>query len=829
MKSATVLTTALLILALRAPAQISTDGTLGPSLNLPGPNFQITPDLGQQHGGNLFHSFQNFNLQHFESATFFGPESVNIIFSRVTGGNPSNINGLIRTTIPNAEMFLLNPAGIIFGEHARLDVQGGFHASTADYLRLGEDGRFDVRNPSNSILTVAPPMAFGFLQAPSEIQVQGSELAVAPKADLSLIGGDLTLDHAQLLTSSGRINLVSVASKGEVTAKIDHLGARIPDTSSFAQLGRFAMRNSEIETSGSPSGGVSIRGGQFFMDNSLIHSHNFGDDAGKDIDIQLSDSMRMDEDASEVSNHQHLEGNLDFEESFGITSDTLSAGKAGRIAITVPRLEIHQNTIDASTRAEGEGGNIDLQTQQLYLGEGAEILNNSYSAGTGGQINIKATEQLELIDQRIFLTEEEVDRHRKTNIQINTFGQGDGGNITIDTPYLGLSGGYILSNTDNQGHGGTIMINSHFLEILNGGAITAGVLPQGTGNGGEIKLNVIDTLKLSGFRPGFIRDGSMIAHNLQSGIAPVTVGEGESGLLEISAKNLIISDYASVGSATGATGNAGSMTITVDNLYLQQGGILTNSSGAIIGGELWLATGNGGNITVTVKEDIIIEGRNSFNPSSITANTFLSGHGGSIDLQANRLILRDGGTISANSLGTGNAGNINIKANDIHLSQGGKITTAAAQAVGGNITIRLSGLLDLQESQLTTSVHGGQGDGGNITLENPRFVVLDKGQIRANADAGHGGNIHIGSKQLVKSPCSQISASSKLGVDGNVDIESPAVNLDDFLMVLPGSDDEVELQLPKGCTVEDILNPSTTFNVRTVREGRLKSPEGFME
>jgi len=94
---------------------------------------------------------------------------------------------------------------------------------------------------------------------------------------------------------------------------------------------------------------------------------------------------------------------------------------------------------------------------------------------------------------------------------------------------------------------------------------------------------------------------------------------------------------------------------------------------------------------------------------------------------------------------------------------------------------------------------------------------------------GRGGNINIVAEKFIDSPDSLVSASSRLGLDGDVNIESPTVNLDDFLMVLPGSDDEIQLQFPKGCTAEDILNPTTTFHVRTVREGRLKSPEGFME
>ncbi len=132
------------------------DGTLGRGGALPGPDYLIGADLGRQKDGNLFHSFQYFNLQIHEIATFSGPNSVSNIISRVTGGNPSNIEGLIRSTIPNADMYFLNPYGIMFGENARLDVQGSFHASTADYLRLRDGGSFDARNHRSSLLTVAP-------------------------------------------------------------------------------------------------------------------------------------------------------------------------------------------------------------------------------------------------------------------------------------------------------------------------------------------------------------------------------------------------------------------------------------------------------------------------------------------------------------------------------------------------------------------------------------------------------------------------------------------------------------------------------------------------
>ena len=153
----------MIILSLSTPffAEIVLDGTLGPAGPLPGPDFAIEANLGQQMGNNLFHSFTTFNLNAGENATFYGPTSIENIISRVTGGQPSYIDGSFISNIP-ADMYFLNPAGVMFGEQARLDIQGSFHVSTADYLRLGADGRFATTHPENTLLTIARPVLLDF-------------------------------------------------------------------------------------------------------------------------------------------------------------------------------------------------------------------------------------------------------------------------------------------------------------------------------------------------------------------------------------------------------------------------------------------------------------------------------------------------------------------------------------------------------------------------------------------------------------------------------------------------------------------------------------------
>jgi len=348
------------IISLPTHAQIATDGSLGQAINLAGPDYQIGADLGQLRGGNLFHSFQDFNLQSFESATFSGPNHIQNVISRVTGGNPSHIDGLFRSTIPNAAVYFLNPYGIMFGSNAHLDVQGSFHASTADYLRLEDGGRFDIRNPSDSLLTVAPIEAFGFLTDNSApITTQDSDLSVLENQTLSLIGGEIDLSghstvrfdeqgfiavfaRSKLSAPAGKINLASIASKGEVIPSETDLDFN-------ADGGKIKASNTLMDVSGRGSGRVFIRGGQFVMDAAAIQANTLADQDGQGIDITLTQGLKM-------------SGHL-----LAISSNTFGKGRAGSIIITTPFLEISESFIYATTWGEGQAGNITFKADTLAV------------------------------------------------------------------------------------------------------------------------------------------------------------------------------------------------------------------------------------------------------------------------------------------------------------------------------------------------------------------------------------------------------------------------------------------------------------------------------
>ncbi|HHB92125.1 MAG TPA: filamentous hemagglutinin N-terminal domain-containing protein, partial [Thioploca sp.] len=312
-------------------AEVITDGSLGKSVNLSGPEFQITSDLGQQYGNNLFHSFQDFNLQSHESAIFSGSNDINNVISRVTGDKPSNIDGLIRSTIPNADFYFLNPHGIMFGSNAKLDIQGSFHASTANYLRLG-DKKFQVDLAKESSLSIAPVEAFGFLSIPQSITTQDSQLTVPYGETLSLIGGNLAFNgqaeviqddkiassaSSWLSAQGGRINIASVASKGEVILNNTDLEFNMAG-------GKITTTNSLFDVSGAGSGSIFIRGEQFVMTDSVLQANTLAEQNGQLIDIKMNKKI-------------NISGNTN---KLAISSKTFGSGNAGNLTINTDVLNI---------------------------------------------------------------------------------------------------------------------------------------------------------------------------------------------------------------------------------------------------------------------------------------------------------------------------------------------------------------------------------------------------------------------------------------------------------------------------------------------------------
>jgi filamentous hemagglutinin family protein len=165
-------------------AQVTSDNTLGveQSVIRSSPTFSLEIEGGSIRGSNLFHSFRDFNIPEGQSLYFQNPIGIRNIIGRVTGGNPSNILGTIGVSGGTANLFLINPNGIIFGANARLDVGGSFVATTAPTVQFGTQGFFSSFAPDAPPLLTVNPSAFLFNQAnpASIVNLSTTSLGILP-------------------------------------------------------------------------------------------------------------------------------------------------------------------------------------------------------------------------------------------------------------------------------------------------------------------------------------------------------------------------------------------------------------------------------------------------------------------------------------------------------------------------------------------------------------------------------------------------------------------------------------------------------------------------
>jgi filamentous hemagglutinin family protein len=825
--------------AVNSRAQIVLDGTLGPQGPLAGPDYRIGADLGQQRGGNLFHSFSDFNLSPNESATFSGPPSVDNVIGRVTGGNGSFIDGRLASDIPGANLFLINPSGVVFGPHAALDVQGSFAVSTADTVLLGSDGRFDATRPENSVLGVAPPSAFGFLAAdPAPIRFEGSRLEVPESGALTVVGGEVQIRDATLRAPSGRVEIVSAAAPGDVVRGADGL-----DTTGVGGFGaveisgrpeaRLRVGEREIgnlDASGSGGGRVFIRGGRLVTDGALISTDSDGaaDGARVDIDVDGAVEMRAGSavrartfagaDAGELTVRADA---IDLRDGSRFDTTTFAAGKGADVRIAARTIsfdgdrltadgEVEESGIFARAFATGDTGSVSVAAaEDVKMTGGAKISISTRAegadAGDAGRLEVRAG--------TISLSGENRDG-LPTAIFNDAEGDGNAGPSFFTAEMLSLTGGaQIQSSSAGVGRGGDTTIIAGTVSVAGENSrfdipSNIGTASRGAGDAGNIFMEV-DTLRLvdtggiavtgfAGGRAGNVTiraagsveiTGTDSSGRFASGIFAAVLGDGDGGTISITAPRLVM-DQGTIDGGVGdeATGKASRIELDVGELTMRnRADIFSTSFGAGEGGEIDVRAGS-----------LFIADRGS----GLFSRAEGSGNGGSIRVVADDVRLENGASITTESVSqtsdAGDAGNIDIVVGgDLRLSDA-SITTAAAQAFGGSIAIEAGSLIDLQRSAIATSVLSGVGDGGNVTIE-ARFLVLDQSRVVAQADVGNGGNIAIDTEVFLASPDSIVDASSNAGIDGIVAINSPDANFTESLATLPSSFLDVDALLPQRC------------------------------
>ena len=655
-------------------AQVITPSGLNTAVSAPIPlpsgqtQFNITGGTRPGGGPNLFHSFGNFNVPNNNIANFLnnsGPAPSNIL-GRVTGGNISNIFGTIQTTgFGNANLFLMNPAGFLFGPNATVNVGGMVTFTSANYLRLADGARFKAvpNAAADALLSAAPVAAFGFLGSnPGAITVQGSQLSAADGTGISLVGGNLTVQTGTLTAPSGQINLVSVdkPSHSKVGGEVVLSGGLVP--TGFRSLGSITLtQGSTVDTSatlssGHAAGGVLIRGGQFVMDDSSIKAVSVTPGGvGGNIEVTakqvaLSNHSRIDAHIQNPTGPgvvgragnitfnvgtfsatdseilasagggfvtggsvtiQGLQGSGASAHSVSLTNTTVTTGTSSDpfpgvgaehpIVIRADSIALNQSSLDASVN-RGIGGVITLVSKGGLEMRNSSLVTKGGLPGSGaGTVNLQAGTGIDLTDTLI-------DAHQ-------FLGAAGGGTITMAAPVISLRGSTLDVRSEGLGRGGTISLTgTKAVSLTNGTTLSAdNRLPLESnseglllGNGGTILIN-----------------GGARFTSQQSTISAQSVN-GHGGTIDVGAKGIVsLNDTLLTTAVSGGPQTVGG-TITIDGnaVRVKNSQILSTAT-----------EGQGGTIDITATHRVVE------NAASVISATSATGPNGSVTITAPVTIL----------------------------------------------------------------------------------------------------------------------------------------------------------------------------------------------
>ncbi|MGF1540686.1 MAG: filamentous hemagglutinin N-terminal domain-containing protein, partial [Pleurocapsa sp.] len=793
-----------------AAAQVTSDGTTNTNVDANGNDFTI--NQGDRAGGNLFHSFRDFSVPNGGSAFFDNAADIVNIFSRVTGGNISNIDGLIRAN-GSANLFLINPRGIVFGSGARLDIGGSFYGSSADSI-LFDDGEFsatDLENPP--LLTVNAPIGLSFRDNPGDIVnrsnfgLRETPLAQTPLGEqlgqestirestglqvdsgetIALIGGDVIFNNAGAITApGGRVELGGLSSAGEITFNSDG-SLNYPE--GVARGDVTLTEQSRVNVTSGGSGFINVNAGNLTLSEKSQLLAGISENSGSptaqagDITINATDAVKI------LGSNDEIGLDTEINNHVGLTplkrdnpDDKSNAqGNAGVIRINTNLLEINnEGKITSINFSAGNSGEVFIDANNILIERGAIASAVIDAKGNVGNITINATDAV-IFDNGIDQAESLIIS------QVIGDGEGDAGNITINTGSLLLrEKSFILADNQNKGNAGNITINATKSVVLDGtdrvssdgsaffNLIISQVQNDVVGNGGDISISS-PLISLANF--------SLISTNAKQGSI------GQAGNITLNADTINLTNGSIIDALTENDFDGGDININANFLELSNGGkIVTGNDRG----------GSAGNIELNIAGDIILRNGNPPDNSPFFEQVLQS-------------LIFETGIFASNFPGSiGNGGNIFIAADSIKFEDRGSILAETVSGEGGNITLETQDLISLRNDSLISSEAIGMiGDGGNINIDTSFIIAFPNGNndIIASAERGQGGNINITAEALfgieerpLNDRTNDINASSQFGLDGTISIFTTDVDAIQRDADLPSNPIESEQTVAEAC------------------------------
>ncbi|MCF4965678.1 two-partner secretion domain-containing protein [Nostoc sp. CMAA1605] len=719
-----------------AKAQVVSDGTLNTTINSTNAQDFIIEN-GTVVNNNLFHSFSQFSIPTSGSATFDLGHTPNVstIFSRVTGGSISHLDGLIQTMNHNnsVNFFFINPSGIIFGSNAQININGSFIASTASSVKFADGSQFSTEKSTASLLNISTPIGLQLGANSGEIHVQGSGhnitrvglsllnrqaakhtgLQVPTGRTLALVARNISLDGGLLIADSGQVDLIALSNGELILGQGNEFSTinRTPKT----ELGDIQLQSAAlVDVSGIKSGVVQLRGRNITLqDGSMIVGQSLGEEPSADIQVIGTQSLVISGTNPAVSSR--------------IATQSLGNGRGGNINISVPRLLLNDGgTIVAQTFSTADSGDINIQANDFIGMRGnsavdatdlSAITTATFNNGLSGKLTV-STNILEIRDG--------------AQITNSTLGKGNASHLIINATKLiniegnsnaVISNSAIVSNSFGEGNGGQILVNTPILQLKNGGAILSS--GYSSGNAGDITINAKESVEI-------VNSGTF-------DFSPVSTTFLNS---RISSDIVTPPDFlqAILGLPPIATGNSGSIVINTNQITLTNGASVSVANTAPRKNE----QANVGDLKITTNY-LTLQGR-----SRLLADTF-SSEGGNIQLQVrDLLLLRDHSSISTTAgqqTTGGNGGNIDINTKFLVAvpNENSDITANAFVGKGGLIRINAQGIFGIETSENLTK----RSDITAFSQQNPQL----NGEIIINTP-----NADI-SNELVALPTNVVDAS----------------------------------------------------------------------